>query len=119
VIPNGGGAGGPKHNATWSLVKITLPGRAVEPYCILLADTDTDLLVLRFRKIVGTEPIDGSADVLAALEEDLLAKANEMGATRLIAWMEDSFSNFLRVDDRLAITYVGSPEEMANCLFDE
>jgi len=33
--------------------------------------------------------------------------------------MEDSLSNFLRVSDRVAITYAGAPEETVDRLFDE
>ncbi|HVX67555.1 MAG TPA: S24 family peptidase [Bryobacteraceae bacterium] len=38
--------------------------------------------------------------MLALLPEDLAAKAQELGAERLLAWFEDSLSNTLRISDR-------------------
>lgn len=48
---------------------------------------------------------EGEADILAALPDDLLRKAGEMGGLQLLEWLEDSLSGFFRIGDRESIVY--------------
>lgn len=66
---------------------------------ILLEDPATNAVYLRMRR--DWESIaDDEADVYELLEDDLSAKASEMGAERFFAWLEANLSNSLRVTDR-------------------
>ncbi len=66
---------------------------------VLLEDPAADRLYLRLRR--DWEEIAGEeAGVLSALEFDLAAKAAEMGASRLLGYLEDTLSNFLRIGER-------------------
>src|SRR5271168_5213474 len=107
VIPIGAKTGAQKR-AAWWLIEVAVPGRAPEPYGILLADETTDQLTLRLREDVEEASLDEQGrEWLDALEADLRARAGETGAAGMMAWMEDSLSNFLRVSDRTAIAYTG------------
>ena len=115
------GAAAPKR-ATWSLLEIAPPGRAPEPWGILFADEATDQLTLRLRDDVSADEDvleEQAQDVLLALEQDLQSRAGEMGASKLLASLEDSLSGFFRIGDRTAITYAGAPQATADNLFDE
>ena len=103
----------------WSLIEIAAPGKAPEPYGILLADEATDQLTLRLREVQEQDLEEDAVEWLGALEEDLLARARETGAAQMVTLMEDSLSNFLRISERTAITYTGRPQEAVDRLFDE
>jgi phage repressor protein C with HTH and peptisase S24 domain len=86
--------------AEYSILEVCLPGRPAEKFGVLLLDPATDSLYQKLREESGPQPED--AEVLAALSEDLAAKAREMGAAQLMELFEDSLSNTLRVSDRRA-----------------
>jgi SOS-response transcriptional repressor LexA len=56
-------------------------------------------LYLRLRRD-WEEIAPAEAATLSALEFDLAAKAAEMGASRLLGYLEETLSNFLRIGDR-------------------
>jgi SOS-response transcriptional repressor LexA len=75
------------------------PTRPTVAAGVLLEDPGADRLYLRLRR--DWEEIAGEeAGVLSALEFDLAAKAAEMGASRLLGYLEDTLSNFLRIGER-------------------
>ncbi|MEQ1885838.1 MAG: S24 family peptidase [Bryobacteraceae bacterium] len=86
------------HRARYSLLNITLPGwEGVAG--VLLEDPAKDRLYLRLRR--DWDEIGGDeAEILQALEYDLTAKANEMGAAALLSQLEDTLSNTVTVSDR-------------------
>lgn len=92
------------------------------PYGILLVDGETDEFSLRCRSAAEMEELCGleeqEFDILNYLEADLHRKASEQGAGALLVLLEDTLSNFLRVGDRTAIAYTGSPQGAADRLFD-
>lgn len=83
----------------YSVLMAALPGRTPEPAGILLLDPAGGTLHIRLRRdwdeFAGEE-----AGVLALLEEDLEAKAREMGGAALLGWLEDSLSHMLRLAPR-------------------
>jgi phage repressor protein C with HTH and peptisase S24 domain len=86
--------------AEYSILEVCLPGRPAEKFGVLLLDPATDSVYQKLRQENGGEPED--SEVLAALSEDLAAKAREMGAAQLLELFEDSLSNTLRIGDRRA-----------------
>src|ERR1700722_14247678 len=80
------------HTANFSILELDAPGHAPVAAGILLEDPSQDRLYLRLRrdwdKIAPEE-----AATLSALEFDLAAKASEMGASRLLDYLEDTLSH--------------------------
>ena len=108
-----------KRRACWSLLEIAQTGRRPIPYGILLADEDGGVWAQRLREIAYFGELDEpEADILAALPADLKQKAREMGGLSLLAWLEDTLSNFLRISDRTSIVY-SDAQAAADRLFDE
>lgn len=85
--------------AEWLVVSIALPGQHPENVGVLLIDAETGTPYRRFRRDLG-ELSPEYSDFLDGLEEDLVLKANEMGARALLDWLEGNVSNFHRVSDR-------------------
>ena len=89
------------YSATYSVLELALPGRDPEPVGVLLHEPAQDRLYLRLRRD-WQEIAPEEAEVLGLLESDLETKAAEMGAERLLAYLEDVLSNVLRVGQRRA-----------------
>jgi len=81
------------------IITLELPGAGQMKAGVLLEDPSTDRLWLRLRRD-WEEFAPEEAEVLAALEYDLTAKAQELGAKKLLRYLEDSLSNVLLVTDR-------------------
>jgi len=104
----------------WSLLELALPGEKPRPLGILFVDQATDRLTARLLKSAAFEDLEEQEiDILDFLPVDLQTKAEERGAGALLGSLEDSLTGFLRVSDRTAIEYAGSPERAADRLFDE
>lgn len=89
------------------------------PYGILLAGVDSADWAMRLRDPDCFEELDeNESDVLTELASDLDLKAREMGGARLLDWLEDSLSHFIRVSDRASIAY-GHAAAAVDSLFDE
>jgi len=110
---------GAKRRACWSLLEIAPAGRRPIPYGILLADEETGVWTQRLRDISCFEEMDElESDILTALPADLEQKAREMGGLSLLASLEDTLSNYLRISDRTSIVYSGA-QATVDRLFDE
>jgi SOS-response transcriptional repressor LexA len=85
------------------LLEAHLPDQPPRNIGVLLIDPAADRAWLRLRANYQelAEPED--AEVLQALEEDLRARAAEMGAEALLQSLEDSLSNVVRVGDRQTV----------------
>jgi phage repressor protein C with HTH and peptisase S24 domain len=87
------------HRARYSLLRVELPGHDPVNAGVLLEDPETNHLHVRLRR--DWEQIaPEEADVLAALEDDLLQKASEMGAGDLLNLFEATLSHTLQISDR-------------------
>ena len=82
----------------YSILEADLSSNGLTPIGILLQDPETDRLYLRLRR--DWDEIAPEDDVLPLLQDDLDAKADEMGAERLLSWLEDTLSMDIRVTDR-------------------
>jgi SOS-response transcriptional repressor LexA len=108
-----------KRRGYWSLVEVARPGQAPVPWGILLAGADTADWAMRLRDPECFAELDeNESDVLAELAGDLESKRREMGGLRLLDWLEESLSHFLRIANRAAIAY-GHAAAAVDSLFDE
>src|ERR1700677_3832083 len=78
---------------------------------VLLEDPSQDRLYLRLRRD-WEEIAPEEAETLSALEFDLTCKAAEMGASRLLDYLEDTLSNFLRIGDRREVMVEDFPRAL-------
>jgi SOS-response transcriptional repressor LexA len=99
------------------ILTLELPGTGRMNAGVLLEDPSTDRLWVRLRRD-WEEFVPEEAEVLAAMEYDLLAKAQEMGATQLLGYLEDTLSNTLQVTDRRDVL-VGDFERALGRLYRE
>jgi SOS-response transcriptional repressor LexA len=84
------------------IITLELPGTDPVNAGVLLEDPATDRLWVRLRRD-WEEFAPEEAEVLAAMEYDLTAKAQELGAKELLRYLEDTLSNVLLVTDRRAV----------------
>ena len=82
----------------YSLLEVALPDQDVQPAGVLLFDPAENRLEFRLRRDWEhiAEPED--AEVLSLLEDDLSAKASEMGPGELLRYLENTLSKVLRID---------------------
>jgi len=85
--------------ARYSLLTVELPGQDPVTAGVLLEDAATDGVHIRLRRDWQRISPD-EAEVLSLMEDDLRARATELGATNFFAQMEDTLSNAIRVSDR-------------------
>src|SRR5579862_5128457 len=98
--------------ARYSLLKVALPDRENVTVGVLLEDPATDQVYIRLRR--DWQSIDpDEAEVLAFLEDDLLARAAEAGAAKFFARLEDTLSNTIRVSDRREAMVEDFPRALA------
>lgn len=88
----------------FALLEGVLPGRAAEPIGILLLDPGSDTLYIRLRRDWETLANEEDIEVLAELEDDLLAKAREGGGAAVLAYLESALSQSIRVSEREAVS---------------
>jgi SOS-response transcriptional repressor LexA len=100
------------HAARVSILELELPGHSGVAAGILLEDPTQDRLYLRLRRD-WNHIAPQEADVLTALEFDLENKAAEMGASRLLDFLEDTLSNVMRVTSRREIAVEDFPRALA------
>jgi SOS-response transcriptional repressor LexA len=85
--------------ARYSLLTVELPGQEAVTAGVLLEDPGANSLHIRLRRDWDQFAPD-EAEVLSLLEDDLLARAAQMGATQFLDQLEDTLSNTVRVSDR-------------------
>jgi SOS-response transcriptional repressor LexA len=85
--------------AQYMIITLELPGADRVNAGVLLEDPANDRLWVRLRRD-WEEFAPEEADVLAAIEYDLAAKAQELGAKELLQYLEDTLSNVLTLTDR-------------------
>jgi len=87
------------HHARYSILEVELPGEAAVNAGILLEDPAQDRLYIRMRRD-WHDLAPEEAEVLSELATDLAEKSVEFGAEKLLANLEDTVSNTVRVSDR-------------------
>ena len=70
---------------------------------VLLQESNTGALHLRFRRDMDLLAEEEDLEILAALADDLAGKAREMGSEELFAYLEGTLSGSVRISDRETI----------------
>jgi len=91
------------HLGKYSIVQVELPGQGVVNLGVLLQDSNTGSLHLRFRRDMDLLAQEEDLEILAALAGDLAGKAREMGSEELFAYLEGALSGSVRIGDRETI----------------
>jgi SOS-response transcriptional repressor LexA len=86
-------------SAQFSILEVELPGEAPMNAGILLEDRARNRLYVRVRRDWDDLTPD-EAEVLSALESDLAAKSEELGAEKLFESLEGTLSNTVRISGR-------------------
>lgn len=86
-------------HSRYMIITLELPGAGPMNAGVLLEDPSTDRLWVRLRRD-WDEFVPEEAEVLSAMEYDLAAKAQELGAKELLRYLEDTLSNVFVVADR-------------------
>src|SRR5689334_19412391 len=89
--------------AQFALLGLALPGAPEHTIGVLLLDPAGDRLFLRLRSHFDDLAGPDDLEYLAHLEDDLRARAEEMGAERFLESLEDSLSHMLRIGAREAV----------------
>jgi SOS-response transcriptional repressor LexA len=84
----------------YSVVQAETPEQSLVNIGVLLQDTETDSLRLRFRRDLESLVKEEDLEVLEALPSDLDQKAHEMGAEKLFEYLEGTLSGAIRITDR-------------------
>jgi SOS-response transcriptional repressor LexA len=84
-------------------LEAALPGSAARSIGILLIDPAADRAYLRLRAGFDDIAEEDDAEVLAHLEEHLRECVSRSGAGAVLAWLEDTCSNTIRVGDRQSV----------------
>jgi SOS-response transcriptional repressor LexA len=89
-------------DAEYTVIEVALPGRAPLPAGILLLDPATDELHIRLRPDWSGLP-EEDVEILQELEAQWTKEAAEQGGARVLARLEDSCSNVLRISERRTV----------------
>jgi len=100
----------------YAVLDVALPGRLPEPAGLLLYDPSENRLDFRLRRDWDEIAGEDDAEVLELLEEDLRQKSREMEPETLLAWLEETLSNVLRVSARETVL-LGNFEATLNRLY--
>lgn len=88
----------------YSLLVSHVPGQAPQTIGVLLLDPKSDTLHVRLRRDWETVADEEDAEVLSALEDDLVMQARERGGLAVMQFLEKTASHAVRVTDREAVT---------------
>ena len=113
-----GTSGREKRRAFWSLLELAPAGRSPVTVGLILIDGESDFACIRMREASETEHLEeDEAEILDFLAEDLAMKARESGGKALLDSLEDSLSNFLRIENREEISISGTLDSEADRLY--
>ncbi len=98
--------------ARYSLLMVDLPGQEIVTAGVLLEDPANDQVHIRLRRDWDRLAPE-EAEVLAELEDNLLAHAGEEGAAKFFARLEDTLSHSVRVSDRRETVVADFPRALA------
>ena len=89
--------------AEFSILHFAKPGDRLLPIGILLVDTTGGKLLIQCRNDWDKFSSGDDLDVLRALSDSLIQLGRELGAVGLLNFLEETFSNSIRITDRRSI----------------
>jgi SOS-response transcriptional repressor LexA len=91
----------PTREGHLAVIQAELPGHGLVNLGVLLEDPSTDALWVRFRRDLDALVEDEEdLEVIEALADDLAKKASEMGAAKLLEYLESTLSASFRITNR-------------------
>jgi hypothetical protein len=96
--------------AEFSILSLAHAGGDIVPIGILLLNGQE--LVIRCRQDWDNVADADDLELLTALAEDLVQRGRELGAVKLLDYLEDTLSNWLRISDRQRIETKNLDEEI-------
>lgn len=88
------------HSGRYALLEAEIVGSGPTPIGVLLEDPQSDSLYVRLRRDWTDIADEEEIEVFSLLEDDLRAKAAEMGAGRLLDWLEENASGSITITPR-------------------
>jgi SOS-response transcriptional repressor LexA len=98
--------------AQYAILAADLVGQGSTPLGILLEDVRNDTLYVRLRHDWDAIADEEESEVLGLLEDDLAAKAREMGAGKLLGWLEENASSSISLTDRSSVLVEDFPRAL-------
>ncbi len=92
-----------QRSGEYCILTVHLPGQIPQPSGILLLDSSSDRLLVRFRRDWSEWADDEDREVLGEIEADLLAKAEERGGAVVMRQLEEEVSWAFRLSERQQI----------------
>lgn len=103
-------------NTEWLLISICPPSEPIQPAGVLLLDRRSNVLLFRLKDLLtGNEDVDLLWPHFA---EELDLRASEQGAEAVVAWLETTFSNVIRVSEPRHLEAEDALEAL-NALYDD
>ena len=99
-------------------LELALPGESPVAIGVMLHEPSSGRLSFRLRQDWDSFVPEDELDYVEALAGDLTAKAEEMGGTQLLEWLEEHTSHILRLSARERVM-VGRPESTLARLYRE
>jgi hypothetical protein len=96
------------------LVQAALSGAHIEDVGILLIDSESDQLHIRFRRDCDAFAAH-EADWFEDLGDEISTNAEKLGAQKYFDWMESTLSNALQVSRALAFSLTTITERPSAC----
>lgn len=84
----------------YAMLQAHIIGRGATPIGVLLEDPEADSLYVRLRRDWDAIADGEEIEVLSLLEDDLKAKAIEMGAAKLLDWLDENATGSINVTPR-------------------
>jgi hypothetical protein len=94
---------GHEMEAEFAILSFARPTGGEIPFGILLLDTAQQQLRVQMRRNFSFADVD-DAEVLSAISSDIILMAKELGAQKLLNYLEDTVSNAIRITNRQLIT---------------
>ena len=89
--------------AEFSVLSFARPGGLIVPIGVLLFDLNGQQLLVRCRQDWDSVAEGDDAEVLAALSDDLVQVARNLGAVKLLDYLEDTLSHSIQISTRQRI----------------
>lgn len=107
-----------RREGQYSILQFAAPGRPPRNIGVLLLDPGPDRVEVLLRESFDDIADPDDREVLEYLEDDLQAKAREMGGEGLLRYLEDILSNAILISGREAVTIQDGLRITAGRLFD-
>jgi Protein of unknown function (DUF3037) len=100
---------------SYSILRFALPNGEVFPVGVLVYDPAADRLHMRIRS-AWENLTEEQGEILDSLADDLKNKVDQIGARRVIEWLEDRLSNTILISERHQLASM-DPESELDALY--